>query len=349
MKKLAIFIGRFSPVHKGHINVIQNALKTSDKVLILVGSSNAPRDIRNPWTFKEREEMLRICIHESTNTCLSGQNIAFEPLEDFLYQDNLWSQQVQKYADKHANLMKTKKTDHVEIKIHGHDKDETTWYIKSFPQWGDPVMSAPFNSLNATDIRKSYFNGVDPFEIEGLTQRVQYYLTGLTLTEEYKYIQQEFAFQKLHDEKWSVAPYAPTFNTVDTVVVQSGHILLIERKQSPCKGTWALPGGYLNPSEFMLDGALRELREETGLKVPEKVLRGCVVSAETFDDPKRSTRGRIVTRAFYIQLNDGPELPHVKGGDDAAKAKWFTLNQFLKMRNKMFEDHYHIVRYMVKI
>lgn len=349
MKKLAIFIGRFSPVHKGHLNVIENALQTSDKVLILIGSSNAPRDIRNPWTFKEREDMLRIGIQESTNISLSNQNIAFEPLEDFLYQDNLWSQQVQKYADKHAKLMKQSKNDQVEIKIHGHDKDETTWYIKSFPQWGDPITSAPFNSLNATDIRKSYFNGVDTVEIDGLTPRVKNYLTGFALSDQYKYIQREFAFQKLHDEKWSTAPYAPTFNTVDTIVVQSGHILLIERKASPSPGTWALPGGYLNPSEFMLDGALRELREETGLKVPEKVLRGCVVAAETFDDPKRSTRGRVITRVFYIQLNDSSELPHVKGGDDASKAKWFTLNQFLKMRDKIFEDHYSVIRVMLKI
>jgi len=65
-----------------------------------------------------------------------------------------------------------------------------------------------------------------------------------------------------------------------------------------------------------------------------------------FDAPGRSLRGRTVTHAFYIDLAPGP-LPKVKGQDDAAKAKWFTLAEFEKMEEVMFEDHFHIVNYFL--
>ena len=64
--------------------------------------------------------------------------------------------------------------------------------------------------------------------------------------------------------------------TVDAVVVQSGHILLVKRGDMPGKGLWALPGGFLNQEETMLDGAIRELKEETKIKVPVPVLKGSI-------------------------------------------------------------------------
>lgn len=342
MKKLAIFIGRFSPVHDGHMNVIRHACDTSDKVLILVGSSHQPRDMRNPWRYGERVAMLKHAIRDAG---LNITKFVFEPLEDFIYQDNLWTRQVQRLVRQHADNM----GDNVEVRLHGHNKDETTWYIKAFPQWGEPVTDTEFNSMNATDVRNAFFAGTDPEEIQGISASVRQYLASFKHSQDYQYIVKEYEFQAKHDAMWAQAPYTPTFNTVDSIVVQSGHILLIRRKSHPGLGTWAIPGGYLNPKETQLDSAIRELREETGLKVPEKVLRGSLVAAETFDDPKRSTRGRIITRVFYFQLNDELQLPRVRGGDDADKAQWITLDDFLHMREQMFEDHFSIIRKMLNI
>ena len=114
----------------------------------------------------------------------------------------------------------------------------------------------------------------------------------------------------------------------------------------PGRGLWALPGGFLNPKETLFDACIRELREETRLKVPEPVLRGSCHSQHTFDDPYRSARGRTITQAFYFQLKNDPKgLPKVKGGDDAAKAFWLPLAELdAKM---MFEDHYAIITKMV--
>ena len=139
-------------------------------------------------------------------------------------------------------------------------------------------------------------------------------------------------------------PYAPTFLTCDAVVVQSGHVLLVKRGANPGKGLWALPGGFVNQNERIQDACMRELREETRLKVPLPVLHGSVKNKEVFDHPDRSLRGRTVTQAFYIELPPG-KLPQVKGGDDAASAKWVPL-AFVR-EEEMYEDHYHILTHFL--
>ena len=64
----------------------------------------------------------------------------------------------------------------------------------------------------------------------------------------YDYLKQEHDYILGYRRAWEAAPYPPTFVTTDAVVVQSGHILLIQRKAAPGKGLWALPGGFLNLS-----------------------------------------------------------------------------------------------------
>jgi bifunctional NMN adenylyltransferase/nudix hydrolase len=151
---------------------------------------------------------------------------------------------------------------------------------------------------------------------------------------------------KKYKEAWKAAPFPPTFMTVDAVVVQSGHILLVKRGDMPGKGLWALPGGFLNQEETMLDGAIRELKEETKIKVPVPVLKGSIKESKTFDAPNRSSRGRTITQAFLIDLGVG-ELPKVKGSDDAEKAFWVPFNQV--KQEKMFEDHHAIIDYFLNI
>ena len=114
----------------------------------------------------------------------------------------------------------------------------------------------------------------------------------------------------------------------------------------PGKGLWALPGGFLNQEETMLDGAIRELKEETKIKVPVPVLKGSIKGSKTFDAPNRSSRGRTITQAFFIDLGVG-ELPKVKGSDDAEKAFWVPFNQV--KQEKMFEDHFHIIDNFINI
>jgi len=106
-----------------------------------------------------------------------------------------------------------------------------------------------------------------------------------------------------------------------------------------------LPGGYLNPDETLVDCVLRELKEETKIDVPLKVLKGSIVHNKEFDDPKRSERGRIITHCYLIQLPNSKRLPKVKAADDAQEAFWLPLSEVSAMT--FFEDHAFIIRNMM--
>ena len=148
MYDLAVFIGRFQPFHKGHLHNIIQALKFSDRILINIGSSfNAP-NIKNPFTFEQRKQMIKSDL-EAVEIDLS--RIVIEPLADYYYQEEKWQQALRQNVSKHSKI-----TD--KVAIVGHEKDASSYYLKSFAEWGFiPVDN--YKSYNATDFRKEYYNG----------------------------------------------------------------------------------------------------------------------------------------------------------------------------------------------
>ena len=112
------------------------------------------------------------------------------------------------------------------------------------------------------------------------------------------------------------------------------NVLLIERGIEPFKGRWAFPGGFIKMDETALMGAKRELFEETGLK------DAYIKQFHAFSDPDRDPRERVITIAYYALVR----ISEVKGGDDAAKAQWFTLDQV----PSLVFDHDLILRHALK-
>ena len=111
--------------------------------------------------------------------------------------------------------------------------------------------------------------------------------------------------------------------TADCIVItreEQPRVLLIERGHDPYKGYWAFPGGFLNMDETTEQCAIRELKEETGLNALARDLKEIGVYSEVARDP----RGRVISVA-YLLLFDHPL--EVRGMDDAAKARWFPLNE----------------------
>ena len=107
--------------------------------------------------------------------------------------------------------------------------------------------------------------------------------------------------------------------TADCVVITESEpqVLLIERGDAPYQGHWAIPGGFLNMDETTEQCAKRELEEETGLKI-EKVHQ-----IGAYSKVDRDPRGRTISVA-YLAIVDKPI--EVSGQDDAANARWFSLN-----------------------
>ncbi len=338
----SVFIGRFQPFHKGHLAALQRALAISRRVIVLVGSHDTPRNPKNPWTTDERSRMIRACLPQQMQARVSVKGIVDAP-----YNDQVWLTSVQAAVDR---LIQEdgKAVESVTVALLGCSKDASSYYLKLFPRWTF-VPVDHVEMLNASDVRGRYFDGA-PIENEtALPEGVHAFLTEFAQSPHYATLKHEQAFIREYRAQWVASPYPPIFTTVDAVVLEAGHILLVRRRMAPGKGLWALPGGFVGQDEWLQDAAIRELKEETRLKVPEPVLRGSIRGQRVFDCPTRSQRGRTITHAFLIELElpaDG-KLHAVRGGDDAERAAWVPLAQFERMRPHMFEDHFDIAGSML--
>lgn len=329
-----VLIGRFQPFHNAHLEIVKRATALCDKLIIVVGSSRQPRTYKNPFSFEERARMIREA------TMGMSLQISIEPNIDTIYNDQAWAVRVQQIVAQH-----TKPGDRVGII--GHKKDDSSFYLDMFPQWGyEDVELVEF--LSAVDVRDLYFKWTfnSNFIKNVVPDSTYESLMAFRRTEEFAQIVREREFIAEHNKQYAGLKYPPIFSTADAVVICSGHVLMIKRRAEPGKGLWALPGGYVNArtDKSVEDAAIRELREETQIKVPAPVLRGSIVRSRVFDAIGRSPRGRIITHAFHIQLPDG-ELPKVKGSDDAEKARWVPIAEVLS--EQCFEDHYEILQHFV--
>jgi bifunctional NMN adenylyltransferase/nudix hydrolase len=272
-------------------------------------------------------------------------NISIKPVADFIYEDGQWITEVGALVAAEAKRLNAQK-----IGVIGYDKDHSSYYLNYFPHWSfieAPQFPPRGETVDATKIRNLMFADDLSFISSVVPDVVYGEIVNFTERPEFCQLKEDWDYINEYKRAWAAAPYAPTFVTTDAIVVQSGHVLLVQRGMAPGRGLWAMPGGFLDGTERLEDGVIRELREETRLKVPEKVLKGSIVSREVFDEPDRSSRGRTVTHAFLFKLDDAAKLPLVKGGDDAAVARWFPLSTFCEMQDLMFEDHWHIINRMI--
>ena len=125
--------------------------------------------------------------------------------------------------------------------------------------------------------------------------------------------------------------------TADCVVITKEaepKVLLIQRGADPYKGCWAFPGGFMNMDETTEQCAIRELEEETGLKV------STVRQIGAYSKVDRDPRGRVITVAYYALVQKGS----VKGGDDARNAQWYPINEIPQLAF----DHEKILRVALK-
>lgn len=368
MKKydIAVFIGRFQPFHNGHKNVIETALKKADKVIVLCGSSNSIPNSRNPFTFYDRYWMIEGAFPAE----IAERKLVIEPINDYPYDDTEWVNQI--YDVVNGYLPRGNGKDRVALI--GHNKDDSSYYLKKFPLWNSidvKGVNLDGSLIDATYIREVIFNDksrMDYFlkptketaveivnKVKKLIPSSTYdFLIQYIQSDQYATMYEEVKHDIQYVKQWGPGPHV----TVDAVCVQANHVLLIKRKHTPGKGQWALPGGFINPSERLEDACIRELKEETCIDVPGAILKNRIKHEDHFANPHRSTRARIITFAFLIDLNSeierkvlqGIKAPigftKVKGADDAEDAKWVNIEELKP--EMLFEDHYHIIMKMLK-
>lgn len=322
-KTLGIIIGRFQPLHDGHKEIILKAKKLCDKLLIVVGSANVARTIKNPWTFAERRDVIQAFLDSSG---LDFEDAQIIPINDYKYSDTQWMLDVQEIANLHTTYGKKI--------LFGFNKQGND-YLKWFPQYGFHNIESQ-TDINATRIRQIMFEGTF-VSFSGLT------IPG-DVQADYEYFQNETA-------RFKDYPYPETlsFNCADALIECNGHVLLIKRKFAPGRNCWALPGGFKNRNETFTQTAMREAFEETNLRVPEKVLAGSIVGSQLFDSP---TRGSGIPRiTFVVHFKIAPDadgkLPRANGADDAAECKWVPIADAVNTY-RLHDDHCDIIQVMTK-
>ena len=336
-----VFVGRMQPFHNGHKAVIDAALENANEVVIVLGSCFQPRTPKNPFTFEERKEMILSCYRSVRD------RIQIVGVRDYPYDDNAWVSAVQTAVKEVQAGTKTG--------LIGHSKDDSSYYLNIFPDWRGHIEVENIDGINATDIREVFFgDSLDPRIDDLMWRKSPFPETVVKFLRKWKAssvdvfdsIVTEAAEIWKYKRAWESAPYAPTFVTTDAVLHQSGSILLVKRKGFPYKNCWALPGGYIETDQSIADNMIKELREETCIKVPAKVLRGSVKAIQVFDKPDRDPRGRTITHAFFIDLGYPNErLPKVQGADDALEAKWVKLSE-IKSEMMAF-DHYNVIKHFI--
>lgn len=374
---VAVFIGRFQPFHNGHLKVVMDAVtKKADKLIILVGSSNIARDTRNPFTYEERVALILDVLAGHAAKIVADtsgdpdhvtawrrkffESVVVCPLPDSPYDLQEWIENVQ-----HVVRQASAPALRPRICLVGHERDHTSYYLKLFPQWTyEPAGDA--SGIEATHLREDYFRGGVNFHASEWRDSGPIW-PQVCPPETIRFLDSfrgSKAYGRLMDDRRAELDYKAEWGgkephvTVDSVVVQSGHVLVVRRGGRYGTDMLAMPGGFLevDRKETLLQGACRETFEETKLyaHISEDVtdehrhralythLRG----RDVFDDPNRSRRGRLITHAFLFKLPDDFRLPPVEGSDDAKEAFWLPISEV--RADEFFEDHAFIVEKMIR-
>lgn len=353
MANVAVIIGRFSLFHDGHRKLIQYALDKYDSVLILIGSAYQSRSIKNPFNATERKMVIKKQFRQE---CFDGRlELLF--IRDYPYSDTQWGAEVIRKVDE----MYDRNND--TITLVGSDRDSSTYYLKSFPQWKLDLFAPVGQNLAATVFRTHLFENIhNASDVESdevfstLPVETIDFLKWYVGTEMFRNQSEEYQFIQDYKRKISGFPYPVTINTADAVIMQSNHVLVVERLINPGKGLLAIPGGHVDLGETLLECAIREGYEETGLKIvsgkkseqiTKDILRMSVKASRLFDHPERSLKARVITQAFLFSLDDTKALPAVTPQTSEVKRVfWMPIGEALA-HNEWFEDHWHILNWAV--
>lgn len=322
---IAVIIGRFQILQRGHGTLLQAAFATAPKVLIVIGSAFRARDAHNPFTWEERKQQFEAVLSPEQQ-----QRVEFLPVRDY-FDDQRWGDAVRTGVERIAGRA-------ANVTLIGFKKDHTSSYLDCFPGWAVQEVE-PQVDISASDLRRIYFetdNISAALTVIGnyVEPGVRDYLQAWAQLSAYRHCQAEHRAVTEYRAKYT----APFYMTSDAVVTTRQHVLLIKRGGTIGHGLWALPGGFVDPWERFYPAAARELAEETGYKPHPAQLRNALKSSAVFDHPARSPRGRIITNAFHFDLDD-IEFPDVQGSDDAKLAQWVPIAQLPSLESQLFEDH----------
>ncbi|ARP93193.1 bifunctional nicotinamide-nucleotide adenylyltransferase/Nudix hydroxylase [Bordetella genomosp. 13] len=337
---IAVYIGRFQPFHNGHLALLRQALGMAAHVAVVIGSAHQARSPKNPFTWQERADVIRLALPEADRT-----RVHFVPVRDY-YDEARWVQAVHAgMAQLESELQLPAKA---AVSLIGHFKDATSSYLRRFPGWELRAVERA-DPVDGAHIRDALF-GASGHDIEAALAALRPLAPSTTLDflrawsalPFHADLAREWRMLRKYKQAWAAAPYPPVFVTVDAVVRCADRVLLVRRGEPPGVGLYAVPGGFIEQRETAYQSALRELREETGLALLEPSMQSALKAKAVFDHPDRSQRGRSITHAFYFDLGDRA-LPAIEAADDAQSAQWTPIADLAALEDQFHEDHFHML------
>lgn len=326
---IAACVAHFLLPDEVQLGLLRSALARADRALVFVTRAYQAPSARHPFGWRERADMLAASLDAAERA-----RIDFEPVREH------WSE------------LRTLRAVQAAVARHGQAARVACLWSGPAPAPEDRPRGWAFEPAGDTDARSgprldaiyaahdplAAWRGIEGELAPGTREPVRAWLD----TPAFARLREEWRLIDREKKVWSAVPYPVTLVTVDAVVRAGGQVLLVERGRPPGRGLWALPGGFLEGGDTVLQSALRELLEETGLPLPERRIRGHLREVKVFDHPARSQRGRIVTHAHFFDLGEDPPPP-VRGGDDAAAARWVPVAQLASLETKLHDDHFHVL------
>lgn len=339
----AVCAGHFQPLHRHDLTLIQTALRHAHRVVVGLAGAWLARSPAHPLSWGERADLIRASLPPR-----EAERLRFLPLRELGNVDR----NAQALREGVARL--SSEAPDTLLRVLPAGQPEAAWW--------HAMATAPVLQASAPDgrpwpdeaaLRDLWFNADSPSR--GLA-RLAPYLAPDTLkalgdqvdADRYEALRAEWRTLRQQREAWAVAPYPPVFVTVDAVVRCAGQVLLIRRDRHPGAGLLALPGGFLEQQDTLLESALREVQEETQLDLPAAEWRAALQGVAVFDAPGRSQRGRTITHAHFFDLGQRP-LPPVRGDDDAREALWMPQSDLAGLEEQFFDDHFGVLDHFLKL
>lgn len=333
-----VIIGRFQPFHKGHLQLITQALEQCRHLIVLCGSTNLPRTIENPWSWSEREEMILGALSDS-----QSERVSVVPVQDALYARAQWQSNVQQAVTRALKITLPIGLIEPNVGLVVSELDDCAGYQRDFATWSQLELPR-YGDVSDEVIREAMMAGLSTAN-KWLPSPSRNAVQILRASDSFGSLLAEQAAITRFRQEWAMAPYPPVFVTVDAIVCCGGHILVVERGQHPGLGLKALPGGFIDVQETLIESCLRELHEETGLDLRDSPAKCRMVRNAVFDAPYRSQRGRVITHVYQFEYSADEGLPKVQGGDDACHAMWVPVGALSS--ESFFDDHFFILQYML--
>lgn len=361
MNRLYVYIGRFQPFHNGHLSVIKRTeamMKPGDGLLVLIGSADRQDCFDNPLSCRLRWDMVNDALKG-----ISTKNYTYvTTINDSPYNYNQWVDRAQFTVSEQLRYLSE-----FNAACYSADVEPCLVGMSGIEEYADR-LGYPYIKMSET----VHIHGTDIRSAAAAGKPINDLVPGSVLG---KLVGCDFSsmmrnLKKAQDDYYASTgcKYATCFCTVDALVIAGGSVLLVRRKDN---GKYALPGGFQNPSETALAGAMRELSEESGLCVknnPDFILeRGPVL----FDAPGRDYRcGPYVNAPTHVfmwrwvsgisraeddvnrmlgsQESDDMcmhiRMPSVRASDDAAGCLFMKIGDLVSTEAHEFHgDHKKII------